>query len=58
LSALGFGDPQEMFERSKNRAYTFRKGTINNWKLEFSPLQKRDAEKNFGDIIKAWSANV
>jgi hypothetical protein len=58
LNDLGFGATQEIFERSKEKAYTFRKGTINNWKLEFSPVQKRDAWVQFGDIIEKWSGNV
>jgi hypothetical protein len=58
LKALGFGSVLEMARRSRERAYTFRKGTIENWKLEFSPVQKRDALVNFGDIIDKWSAHV
>jgi len=57
LEKMGFGMASELEERASNKAYTFRVGSIENWKTEFSTTQKYRAQENFGNIIERWMWN-
>jgi len=58
LAALGLGTAQELEERAQKKAYTFRAGTIENWKTEFTPAQKRKANANFASFLDRWGYKV
>lgn len=54
LENLGLGAVAVLEECAQAKAYTFRAGTIENWKDELSPQQLKRANANFARFISRW----
>lgn len=54
LEGLGLGTVAMLAERAKVKAYTFRVGTIENWKNELTLQQQKRANANFARFISRW----
>ena len=58
LEKMGLGTVSELKARAKKKAYTFRAGTIENWKNEFTPPQKQKANANYAAFVSKWGYSV